>query len=109
MTAIRYLLAALVFAAVQPVAASAEESAQLTIRNQAFEPSELVVKAGEKIKLTITNAQEKAAEFESHQLKREKVIQPGGSVVINIGPLKAGNYDFFDDFHTATKGRIVAK
>ncbi len=93
-----------------PVAAAAQEAAHtITIRNHQFEPSTINVKAGVKIKLTIVNAQAQAAEFESNELNREKVIAPGASATVYVGPLEPGSYGFFDDFHAATKGRIVAK
>lgn len=89
--------------------ARAEESHSITIRNHQFVPSTLTVKAGQKIKLTVTNAQTEAAEFESAELNREKVVPPGSSATVYVGPLEPGSYGFFDDFHPATKGTIVAK
>jgi len=86
-----------------------EESYALTIHNDRFEPSTLNVKAGTKFKLVVKNATSRAAEFESHDLKREKVIAAGTSATINVGPLKPGSYAVFDDFKKATKGTIVAK
>lgn len=112
MTLIHNAAAALALAAALPAlseVALADGTATVTIRNHAFEPNVVVVKAGEKIKLTVVNAQNEAAEFESHELNREKVVPPGSSVVVYIGPLEPGAYGFFDDFHAATKGRIVAK
>lgn len=101
------LVAAL--AASTPGAVRADESHAITIRNHRFEPATISVKAGQKIKLTITNAQSEAAEFESSELNREKVVPPGSSATIYVGPLDAGRYGFFDDFHPATKGTLVAK
>lgn len=81
----------------------------ITVRDNKFEPSEVSVPAGVKAELVIRNEQKKPAEFESHSLKREKVIPAGGSVSIFVGPLKPGRYEFIDDFHPATKGVLVAK
>jgi hypothetical protein len=48
--------------------------------------------------------------FESHNFKAEKVVPTGGEVGLYIGPLKAGTYLFFDDFHEdQTKGTLIAK
>lgn len=102
------LLAAAMMAGTSLVHAQ-EVSQILTIRDHRFEPSTITVKSGVKVKLTITNAQKAAAEFESNELNREKVIPPGSTGVVYIGPLEAGTYKFFDDFHPATTGRIVAK
>ena len=101
------LLAATLLAA---SAAHAQEVSQsITIRDHRFEPATITVKAGVKVRLTITNAQKEAAEFESAELNREKVIAPGSSATVYVGPLEPGSYGFFDDFHPSTTGRIVAK
>lgn len=90
--------------------ASAEDASyQLTIAEGKFQPAQLEVKAGVTFKLSVTNAQKKAAEFESRQLKREKVIPAGATGVVNIGPLEPGTYAFFDDFNPSNKGQIIAK
>ena len=34
---------------------------------------------------------------------------PGQEVVLNIGPLRAGRYEFYDDFNPKSRGHIVAK
>lgn len=102
------LLCAAAFA-FAPAANAQEATASLTIRNHRFEPSTLTVKAGQKIKLSVTNAGTGPAEFESSELNREKVIAAGSTVTIYIGPLEAGTYPFFDDFDQANRGQIVAK
>lgn len=86
-----------------------EPTYALTIHNDRFEPSTLNVKAGVKFKLVVRNATSRAAEFESAELNREKVVPAGTSGTIYIGPLQPGTYPFFDDFHQSTKGRILAK
>lgn len=86
-----------------------ETAYALTIQGGKFEPSTLSVKAGVKFKLTVSNKGAKAAEFESAELNREKVIPAGTNAVIYIGPLAPGTYPFFDDFDQKNSGRIVAK
>ena len=81
----------------------------ITVRDNKCEPSEVPVPAGVKAELVIRNEQQKPAEFESHALHREKVIPPGGSASIFVGPLKPGRYEFFDDFNPANKGVVVVK
>src|SRR4051794_29352122 len=83
------------------IAASADETpkASLTIRNRAFEPTELEVPAGQKIELHLRNADSTPSEFESASLHREKVMPAGQEVVVFIGPLRIGSYEFFDDFN----------
>ena len=65
--------------------------------------------AGTKIELSITNEQKMAAEFESHALHREKVIPPGATRTVYVGPLQPGRYEFFDDFRPNNRGFMVAK
>src|SRR5215813_11314163 len=74
-----------------------DTSYSLTIHDSKFEPSTLNVKAGVKFKLVVKNARKVAAEFESAELNREKIVPPGQTVVIYVGPLAAGTYPFFDD------------
>jgi len=83
---------------------------RLELSNHLFAPQELTIPAGKKIKLTVVNKDSSAAEFESDSLNREKVIPANGQVYVYIGPLDAGTYDVFDDFHrSTTTGKIIAK
>ena len=90
------------------VAADAEF--RLAIRDHRFEPAELRVPAGQRIRLTIVNRDAAAEEFESYELHREKLIPANSSGTVYIGPLEAGRYPFFGDFHPqTTTGVIVAE
>ena len=89
--------------------AAQDASYSITLQNGKFSPSTLNVKAGIKFTLTINNATSKAAEFESYELSREKVVPAGGSASVYLGPLTPGTYPFFDDFNQAVTGQIVAK
>jgi len=89
---------------------SAADAYTLTIREHRFEPAELEVPAGKKIKLVVKNEDSTPEEFESRSLKREKVIPGKSQATVSIGPLDPGTYDFFGEFHEeSAKGRIVAK
>lgn len=82
----------------------------LTIKDHHFQPAELTVPAGKKIKLLVQNQDATPEEFESHELNREKVISGNGSAIIYIGPLTPGRYPYFGEFHQETaQGVIVAK
>lgn len=82
----------------------------LTIRDHKFEPAELKVPAGQKFVLQVKNADKTPEEFESHALKREKVIVAGGSATIKLGPLKPGVYPFFGEFHEKTaQGKLIVE
>jgi heme/copper-type cytochrome/quinol oxidase subunit 2 len=81
----------------------------ISIREHAFEPPELTVPAGQKIELHITNERAAASEFESAELRREKVVTPGQQITVYVGPLRPGTYEFFDDFNPQTRGHLIAR
>ena len=91
-------------------AVAAKPVFELVIRDHLFYPSELIVPAGQKVKLLISNEDATPEEFESYELNREKVILGGKKTIIFIGPLKAGEYHFFGEFNMATaQGKVIAK
>ena len=82
----------------------------LTARNGVFEPTTLEVPAGKRFKIEIVNAGEGPIEFESRDLRQEKVLAGGAKSSVVINGLKPGTYTFFDEFHPDTgKGRVVAR
>ena len=107
------LAAALLFVACLPgagPAAAADDEFNLVIQDHVFQPAELVVPAGKKVKLVVENRDATPEEFESHALNREKVIAGKSKATIFIGPLKPGSYPFVGEYHeTTAKGVIVAK
>ena len=72
-------------------------------------PARIEVPAGKRIKIEIRNTGNGAVEFESVELRKEKVLAPGADSFVVIAPLSPGEYKFFDDFHQTAKGVIVAK
>ena len=90
--------------------ALAEESFTIVFKDHRIVPQELQVPAGQKIKLIVDNQDATPEEFESHSLKREKVVPGNSKVTVKIGPLKPGTYEIFGEYHESTaQGRIVAK
>jgi len=82
----------------------------LVIKDHRFEPAELKVPAGQRVKLVVHNQDSTAEEFESHSLNREKIIPAGTKAAIFIGPLKPGRYTFFGEYNEATaKGVVIAE
>jgi hypothetical protein len=81
----------------------------LTIEKAQFLPAEVRVKSGTPFVLVITNKDAAAAEFESKELRVEKVVPAGKTVKVRIRALKPGAYPFVDDFHQQTAGKIVAE
>ena len=92
------------------LALAADLEYTLIIRNHRFEPAEIRIPAGKKIKLLVDNQDATAEEFESHELNREKVVPGRAKLPVFIGPLTPGRYPFFGDFHPQTAtGVIVAE
>jgi plastocyanin len=104
-------LAAVAFAGLLASTAYAQDASfKLSARDGVFQPTVLEVPAGKKFKLEVSNDGKTAMEFESRDLRQEKVIPPGGKATLTINALKAGEYKFVDEFHEKTgQGRIVAK
>lgn len=90
--------------------ADKKEEFVLTAKEGRFSPTEIKVPAGKKFVLVVKNEGPGAEEFESHELNREKVIPPGQTAKITIGPLEKGEYPFFGEFHPETaKGKIIVE
>ncbi|MGP1676917.1 MAG: cupredoxin domain-containing protein [Burkholderiales bacterium] len=91
-------------------AVAADAAFTVIIKDHRFEPSRLDVPAGKKLRLMVKNLDPTPEEFESHDLKREKIIAGNGQATIIIGPLKPGTYKFVGEYHESTaQGQIVAK
>ena len=89
---------------------AAEPEALLVIKDHKFEPLEVKVPEGQRVKLIVHNQDATPEEFESHDLNREKVVPAGAKVTIYIGPLKPGRYGFYGEYHEASaKGAVVAE
>jgi hypothetical protein len=80
---------------------------EIEIKDHLFYPAEIVVPANTKVKLLIINQDPTPEEFESYELNREKVINGSSRTVIFIGPLGAGKYPFFGEFHPGTAQGMV--
>jgi hypothetical protein len=72
-------------------------------------PSEVQIPAGVKVKLVVRNENPATSEFESNQFHREKVVTPGQEIIVFVGPLDPGSYEFFDDLHPQTRGHLNVK
>ncbi|MDO8251319.1 MAG: cupredoxin domain-containing protein [Rhodoferax sp.] len=109
-TAGALVLASTLLLALAPVRAQDMPSVNLLIRAGRFVPASLEVPANTKFRLLIKNEGPGAEEFESVELRKEKVLAPGASSFLIFQPLKPGTYKFFGDFHPETaQGQLVAK
>ncbi|WP_024304263.1 cupredoxin domain-containing protein [Pseudogulbenkiania sp. MAI-1] len=83
---------------------------RLELKDGKLNPARLQVAAGKKFKIELINSGKTPVEFESIQLRKEKVLGPGVESFVVVHPLSPGEYKFFDEFHMATaQGVIVAK
>lgn len=89
---------------------AADVETVLVIKDHRFQPAELRVPAGKKIKLVVHNQDATPEEFESYELNREKIIAGGARATLFIGPLSQGRYPFFGEFNQKTaQGVLIAE
>ncbi|WP_294534232.1 cupredoxin domain-containing protein [uncultured Rhodoblastus sp.] len=71
----------------------------ISIQDHKFDPPEPHAPANQPITLVVKNLDQTPAEFESKQLKVEKMVIGGGEITLQIRPMPPGRYRFFDDYH----------
>lgn len=106
------IIGALLFGTGHLVAARAEEMPvfQIEFKDGVVTPLRLEVPANKPFKINLRNAGKTPAEFESIELRREKVLAPDSTSFIVIRRLDPGEYKFFDEFHPdAPTAVLVAK
>jgi len=90
--------------------ASETVEVDLFIENHKFTPEILELPEGRKIRITVHNKDATIEEFESIDLKREKIIFGNSKARVILPPLKEGEYKFFGEFHEDTaQGKIIVK
>jgi len=106
----RFQLAAAALLLSAAVLARADDVAgPLAVHDGGFAPAEVKTPSGAKIRLDVTNQTAAAIEFESFELNRERVVQPGQRVAVYLSGLSPGRYEFFDDFHPERKGVLIVE
>lgn len=106
----RFFIAASLMLAGFSVHAGEIPEYKLVISNHRYQPAELKVPAGIKFKLVVENRDASPEEFESTEFNREKIVMPNSSALVYVGPLAAGRYKFFGDFHQDTaQGALVVE
>ena len=92
-----------------PAGAKADDYT-LTIKDHKFSPAEIKVPANKRVKLTVVNDDITPEEFESKEMKVEKIVPGKSKAVVRIGPLKPGRYPFVGEFHEdSAKGTVIAE
>jgi plastocyanin len=94
----------------RPSAAEGPVSIQVTIRDHVFTPSEIVVPAHQRVVLIVRNEDATAEEFDSPDLRIEKVIAGHDSGTLRVRELDPGRYSFVGEYHSGTaKGVVIVK
>lgn len=92
------------------VQAAEPPSYTLVLHNHRYQPSELHIPANTRVKLEVINQDPSPEEFESNDFPAEKIVMPNSSMSLFVGPLKAGRYGFYGDFHQLTaQGTLVVE
>jgi hypothetical protein len=92
-----------------PAAARAGDMT-LTLKDHKFTPAEIKVPANKRVKLTVINDDATPEEFDSDDLKVEKVVPGKSKGIVRIGPLRPGRYHFIGEYHESTaKGVVIAE
>lgn len=82
----------------------------LTLKNHKFTPATIKVKAGQPTLIKLINNDDTAEEFDSSDLKVEKVVAGHSSGNIRLRPLPPGKYTFMGEYHAATaQGVVIAE
>jgi hypothetical protein len=83
---------------------------ELTLKGQAFTPAELKVPAGEAFIIKLKNENDAPAEFESKDMKFEKIVAGRASIVTKVKALPGGTFEFYDEYHEDTaRGTVVSE
>jgi plastocyanin domain-containing protein len=104
------LVGVILLAAAGNAAAGELPEYTLVIKNHRYQPSEIRMPANTKVRIVVNNQDPTPEEFESTDFSREKLVLPNGSATVYVGPLHAGTYAFFGDFHQDTaQGHLIVE
>lgn len=91
-------------------AVAADNTVALTLKDHAFTPSEIHVKADTATTVTLTNEDADSEEFDSKALKIEKIVHGHSTGMMRWRPLAPGRYPFMGERHAGTaQGVVIAE
>ena len=61
---------------------------EIRFEKHRFTPQSLVIPAGRQVQIRVVNSSTERIEFESFKLNREKIVEPGKTVTVDLRPLK---------------------
>lgn len=106
------MVSGLAFGGFASLAAEAKDpmTYELTLKGQAFSPPELKVPAGEPFIIRLKNENDAPAEFESKEMKFEKVVAGHSEILTKVKALPGGEFEYYDEYHEDTaRGTIVSE
>jgi len=107
-TSLALIAACFVLAPVSAMAKKPEFT--IVIKDHLFQPAEVTIPAGTKVKLIIRNEDPTPEEFESYDFNREKIVGGNSQITVFVGPLKPGTYEFFGEFNPETaQGLLIVE
>lgn len=93
-------------------AAQAEDQMtyEITLKDQTFTPAELKVPAGEPFTIRLKNENDAPAEFESKDMKFEKIVAGHSTILARVKALPGGEFEYYDEYHEDTaRGTVVSE
>ena len=89
---------------------NSDGAVEVILKNHRFTPAEIHVPANKRTQILVKNQDATADEFDSTELKVEKVIGGGQEGTVRLRALDPGRYKFVGEFHADTaQGVIIAE
>lgn len=83
---------------------------EITLKGQTFTPAELKVPAGTPFIIKLKNENDAPAEFESKDMKFEKIVAGHSEILAKVKALPGGEFEYYDEYHEDTaRGTIVSE
>lgn len=79
----------------------------VSIKDHRFDPAEIHAPANTPVTLVVKNLDATPEEFESKQLRVEKIVAGNGSINVQLRPLTPGRYNFFGEYHEDTAQGVL--
>ena len=89
------------------VRAAEPTTVNLTVKDHRFDRQEVRVPANTPLIIKVKNADAAAEEFDSNDLKVEKIMTPGGEITVRVRPLKPGRYEFAGEYNADTANGVI--
>jgi hypothetical protein len=83
---------------------------EITLNGQSFTPAELKVPAGAAFIIKLKNENDAPAEFESKEMKFEKIAAGHSTILTRVQALPGGEFEYYDEYHEDTaRGTVISE